>query len=275
MQAKLSDKYALLVGLLQNYLMPSFTPVKRGRRQKAVSRTFFNKDGAKSLEISMFEQLDGADQDLFLSILSLCGENGEAIQADDLLYSSGAIKGHSSIVIEASGYELLKRSGRKTGGNDHKWLEKSLDRLSKTSLKFKGEKATWRVNLLNYSFENEDGGVGGIKIFVNPIASFVFTGNSKVGYTKHSLTDRLSLSSETAKILYAYLLGLIRSGGSRVLKLETLVEQVYIDPAPSERAERYRRTEVKKALGFIAELKGWSVEIEKNKVMINRARTSK
>jgi hypothetical protein len=227
------------------------------------------------LEVAMFEQLDAADQDLFLAILSLC-HAGEQIDADDLLDSDGHIRGMPAIQIETSGYELLKRSGRRTGGKDRLWLAQSLKRLSRTSLSFSGQKSEWSVNLLNYSFKKrEDGRIEKVSIFVNPIAALVFTGGASVGYIRHSLSDRLSLHGEVAKLLHAYLVGLVRRGTKRVFDLDTLVDRVYSEPAQTERALRKRKTEIRNALKLINSIAGWRVEINRGNVLVGRSKSSR
>ncbi len=271
----LNEKYALVNGFLQNYLLPVFIPVKRGRRAKAVLRKYSNKDKTKNLEVAMFEQLDVADQDLFLATLSFCGD-GEQGTADELLDADGFIKGMPSIKVEVTAYELLRRSGRQTGGKDRRWLAQSLRRLSHTGMRFEGEKAEWGVNLLNYSFVKDDfDNPSHVRVWINPIAAMVFTGGQQVSYIRHSLIDRLALPSEAAKVLHGYLVGMIRAGGSRVFEIGTLVDRVYPDPAPSERASRKRRTEVRSALKSIGDLHGWTVEVERDKTLVSRAKNSK
>ncbi len=271
----LNERYALVSSFLQNYLLPVFTPVKRGRRAKAVIRSYSNKQETKTLEVAMFEQLDAADQDLFLAILSFCGD-GEQRAADELLGADGHIKGMPSIEVEVSAYELLKRAGRQTGGRDRRWLAQALLRLSRTSMRFNGEKAEWGVNLLNYSFEKDEfGNPAGVRVWVNPIAAMVFTGGQQVSYIRHSLNDRLALPSEAAKVLHGYLVGMIRPGESRVFEIGTLVERVYPDSAPSESAQKWRVKEVRKAVRAIGDLKGWKVDLGRGRCLVCRTKNSR
>lgn len=271
----LSDRYALVNAFLQNYFLPVFIPVKRGRRAKGVIHSYSNKKKTKSLEVRMFEQLDAADQDLFLAVLSFCAD-GEQLTADELLDADGNIKGMPSIKIEVTAYELLKRAGRQVGGKDLRWLSKSLERLAGTRLKFDGEKSVWSVGLLNYSYRKDAfGNPDKISIWVNPVAAMVFTGGQQISYIRHNLNDRLALPSEAAKVLHGYLVGVIRAGGRRVFDIETLVERVYSTPASSALAARKRRTKVRSALKSIGQLRGWLVEVERERVLVSRAKSSK
>jgi len=264
---------ALVCAFFQNYFLPVFTPVKRGRRAKAVIREFTNKDGTKKLEVSMFEQLDAADQDLFLAILTLCS-NGTPLNASGILNAKGHILKMDSIKVETTAYDLLKQAGKKPGKNTYEWLAKSLDRLSKTSLKFSGNKAVWSVNLLSYSFEKDENGIGKVSVFVNPIAAMVFTYGCN--YIKHDLRQRFTLAKDTTKVLHGYLVGKVREGEQKEFCIDTLAQKVFSEEISSlpKKSRTKKRSAIRAALQEINSLEGWSVKLSKTKAVVKRKKAA-
>jgi len=258
----LSERYALVANVLQHYFFPAFTPVQRGRRRKGVEVKIVGRRGA-SMTIRMFEQLDIADQDLFLAIMSIAAR-GVSVDEDGKLDVRGAIKGWQSIEVDTTGRELLAIAGKKQGGSAHDWLKRSMRRLASTIIVFEGEESEWSCNLMSYGFNKDKRGkVDGISIAINPVAAIVLLGGAEVGYTVHSLGERHALHAEVERALHAYLVGAVRKGAKRSFSLEHLVNQVYGskvygDDVP-EKTMQNRKTAVRKALGALNNSKGWKV----------------
>ena len=214
-------------------VLPQFKPIRRGRREKGVENVYVSKDGKSKATISMFHQLDISDQDLLLCILSIALpiERGGIISQDsqktelwNKLETKGIYAKWKTLCIQTTTYELLIELGKSLGKNNYIWLEKSLDRLTRTSIKLKNEKGIGHTNLLSYGIDNE---TQKIEIAINPISALVLMDDKK-GYVFHNREERLKLKNDVAKALYSVLVGLIPPKKKNIYSSDILLEKVYL-----------------------------------------------
>jgi len=256
-------------------ILPQFKPIKRGARKKGIERLYSSKDGKYKAKIKMFKELDIADQDLLLTVLSIAlpVKRGAIINEDTQhqdLWKKLAIKQDSnqeiaSIMIETTPYELLKELNKSTGKRDYQWLLESLERLADTSLFFDTPEFIGSTNLLSFYMHKE---TKKLHIAINPLNAIVLM-NDKKGYILNNRIERLRLRSDVAKALHSVLLTLVDIHQSKTFSLDIFIEKVYliqIDEMSSQ-AKKDAKRSIKAAFNKINELDKWEVILNDNKTV--------
>ena len=256
-------------------ILPQFKPIKRGARKKGIERLYSSKDGKYKAKIKMFKELDIADQDLLLTVLSIAlpVKRGSIINEDTQhqdLWKKLAIKQDSnqeiaSIMIETTPYELLKELNKSTGKRDYQWLLESLERLADTSLFFDTPEFIGSTNLLSFYMHKE---TKKLFIAINPLNALVLM-NDKKGYILNNRIERLQLKSDVAKALHSVLLILIDNRQSKTFSLDIFIEKVYLSPINemTSQARKDARRSIKNAFAKIDNLKNWNITINPNKTV--------
>jgi len=251
-------------------VLPIFRPIKRGARKKAIEKEYTSKDGKKKVTIRMFKELDIADQDLLLAILAIAlpVDSGTILSNKPnselwkKLMTEGIFAQWETISIVTNAYEILSELNKSKNGKNYKWLLESLDRLSLTNLMFDTEEYRGSSNFISYYIEKE---TKKIKIAINPVNALILLGDN-TGYVLHNRKERLALNSDVTKALHAVLVGLVAPNQSKVFKINTLIEKVYLESMENtdKNTKKNRRKAIKQALKSINTLKLWDVEIYDN-----------
>ena len=259
-------------------VLPQFKPIRRGRREKAVENIYVSKDGKNKATISMFHQLDIADQDLLLCILSIAlprerggviSQNSKNIELWQKLETKGIYAKWKTLCIFTTMYELNKEIGKKKNAVNFKWIIESLRRLSKTFIEIENEKGIGGSNLLGYYINKE---TEKIEICLNPISALVILNDEK-GYVLHNRRERLELKTDVAKALYSVLVGLISPKKKAIYSSDIFLEKVYLCKIEEESKDgkKNKRKAIKEAFQKINKLERWKINFyENNQVQIHR-----
>lgn len=251
---------------------PTFRPIRRGRRRTGLVKSYSTPKG--TLEISMFYELDIADQDLMLAIFAIARaqSRGKLIEANNEenelltgleldLVGTEDIPVHEmpSLQIAVTRYELLTELERPDNNTAYAWLEMALNRLSKVGFFYSGAMWSGSFNMINWSSNNNS---GQIKIIINPISSrSIMIDND--GYINIHRKERHSLTSDDEKALHSSLCGLVSPGTKRTLLIDTLSDRVYAtyDDETTSNMVRLRRGKMKAAAASVGDLRGWNIAI--------------
>lgn len=260
-------------------VLPQFKPIRRGRREKAVENVYVSKDGKSKATISMFHQLDIADQDLLLCVLAislsqkrggvLSEESENNIELWEKLETKGIYAKWKTLCIQTTTYEILMELGKSLGKNNYIWLEKSLDRLTRTTIKLKNEEGIGHTNLLSYGINNK---TQKIEIAINPISALVLM-NDKKGYVFQNREERLKLKNDVARALYSVLVGLIPPKKKNIYSSDILLEKVYLCKIEEEGKDgkKNKRKAINEAFKKINKLERFEINFFKNnQVQIQR-----
>lgn len=265
-------------------LSPIFRPIRRGARKKGIEKIYISKDGETKAKIKMFKELDIADQDLLLAILAIAlpiergividkNSNNYKILLEKLNIKNTNTTFIQTLMIETTAHELLKELGKtSTGKSNYKWLNESLERLSDTTLFLETKDFIGNTNLISFNVEKTKKN-NKIYIALNPLNALVLL-NDKKGYILNNRKERLLLKSDVAKALHAVILTLLDNKQSKIFKLSTLIEKVYLEKYENlnnNQRKNYKRA-IKKALEEIKNnLKSFNIEIfDNNTVKISR-----
>ncbi|NOR70354.1 MAG: hypothetical protein GQ532_11800 [Methylomarinum sp.] len=248
---------------------PQFRPIRRGARRKGLERIYTCGNGDK-LTISLFWELDIADQDLLLCLLAIARAESrgviipvapETISGKVLrvgLDLQGYAATQEALMISVSRFELLTELGRSSDSRSYLWLKNSLIRLSKVSFvrDSQTDKYFWTFNLLSVSSIAEQ-----INIAINPLSARAVLGHQD-GYVLQHRAERASLDSEEARALHSVLCGLVQPNTYKVINTDVISDRVYAryDDVITDRAQRGRRAAVKSAAAQINKLDGWACD---------------
>jgi hypothetical protein len=244
-----------------------FKPIQKGARAKAVEYIYKYQNGA-ILDIRMWWQLDIADQDLFLTIISLIAEYNrgktgekdsnnimtqnlrEKLELKNLLFDLPILK------MKTTTYKLLETIGKTYNKQTYQWVLDSLKRLSLCGISYNTNKYIGSSNLLSYSIDKD---TKEIHIAINPVSASVFLSDDR--YVIHNLQERFLLKMEAAKALQSYLNRVINVGEKRTLYLETIIEGIYGDAINDL---KNRRRTIKKAIEELVQYKEYKYIIGLN-----------
>lgn len=223
-----------------------FKPIKRGAREKAVEINYEYQNGSK-IQVWMFKQLDIADQDLFLAIVSLIAEysKGRIGQEDtqnlvtknlrDKLELKDNLFNLPILKLETTIYKLLETIQRPDNKQSYKWCLEALERLSRCGIGYNTDKYIGNSNLISFEVDKN---TKEVYIALNPVSASVFLSNDK--YVIHNLKERYMLKLDASKALLSYLNRMIGIGQKKPLYLDTLINGVYGKTTPDERKNRKR-----------------------------------
>ncbi|EJG1698310.1 hypothetical protein ABO242_004635 [Vibrio parahaemolyticus] len=252
---------------------PTFRPIRRGRRRKGIENVYKAKSG--TLKVAMFHELDIADQDLLLCVLSIARsemyrefieQNSQILEALELDLKGRSSGGESAfalmdlpaIKLSLSRYELLKELQKTTGAKNYDWLKDALRRLSLVNFSYDGEYWSGSFNLMSYRFNEES---EQFDIYINPISAHSIYAS---GYVFINRTERHLLNNDASRALHAYLSGVVRLGESRFINLDTMASYVFAaqNEEPTKKQTERRRAIIKESLNEIGNtLDCWDVSI--------------
>lgn len=248
---------------------PQFRPIRRGMRRKGLERIYQCKNG-ETITIGLFEELDIADQDVLLCLLSVArAENrGVVLSPEPQTHENQALRAaleldgyaatQNAIVVQTTAYELLLELGRSTDKRSYNWLKNSLVRLSRVSFVYTGINGWWTFNLL--SVRGLHAGDRDLSICINPLSARAVLADSG-GYTLVHRGERAELQGDDARALHSVLSGLVDMGSERVLRVDILADKVYsrYDESIDSVTVRRRRKSIIAAAGQLDGLRYWSV----------------
>jgi len=261
-----------------------FKTTRRGSAPKGIKIEYTKKNASTSvIEVSMFEQLDIKDQDLFLLLLAIAlntkplSSETEIKKWEELikyLNITGTYEEDIVKTIETTAYNLLKLLRKSAGKNNYKWLYKSLEKLSKTNIskkevekdnngKINSVRFIGGFSLIAVFYEyNKTKKVDKIKILLNPLSTKVFLENFEGGFRPINLSERFSLTTDTAKEVHYNLSILVNQGKKQYkLKEQTLIERLagvnYNQLSPKE-ISNYRN-KINKSINEINNLASWEI----------------
>ena len=252
--------------------LPQFRIIKRGARQKGVERFYQTKDKETKVTIRMFKELDIADQDLLLAILSialpvtrgtlLSAESKKNIELWGKLKVEGIFAKWETLSIETSFNELNKELNKAHCGTAMKWIKESLVRLMNTTIEIDTKTSNGGSNFLSYDINKIN---NKINIAINPISAVVILGDNK-GYILHNRKERLTLKKTPSRALFSILVGLVNIHQNKTLSIPMLIEKMhFID---WEETTSQQRKDLKKsfktAVEEINKLKEWNTKDNRN-----------
>ncbi|WP_191907762.1 replication protein C, IncQ-type [Vibrio fortis] len=242
-----------------------FTPISAGRRKKAVE--WIREFEDVTVTIRMFNQLDVADQDLMLCILSIARSHVNTMDQKEYLVNpartpeglKSELKGYKpsqraklsierlpTLNIKTTCNELLTDIGRSTGGSDYKWLISSLKRLSSTSFFLENKKEIFGgSNMLSFNMDKD---TNEVSIHINALSAHSIW--APFGdYIYSDRRERHTLDSDLARALHDKLCARVRAGEkNRRLKADELLSLIYNDSRDVKKAESEDKDTVKKRL---------------------------
>lgn len=251
---------------------PQFRPIRRGHRRRGLERVYHCKNG-ETITISIFEELDIADQDLLLCLLAVARSESKGVivsptplsPENQALRAALGLDGYAAtqdaIVIKTTAYELLKELGRADSAQNYSWLKKSVVRLSRVAFVYSGSTGWWTFNLLSAAGLHE--GEKELSICINPLSARAVLAD-KGGYTLVHRGEREGLRGGDAKALHAVLCGLVDMGSERFLGVDLLADRVYsrYQEEIDEATIRRRRKNIIAAANQLNGLGGrWSSEV--------------
>ncbi len=252
---------------------PQFRPIRRGARRKGIERQYESKDGNQHLTIKLFYELDIADQDLLLCLVSIAmaiekstvvsstpKQEVNIVLREKLKLDGEAVTQMPAVSARTTAYEILNELGRATGKPSYEWLEKSLDRLAGVSFKYKSKRSIDSFHLISWNAKLDEKGVmNGIGFCINPYSAMAILGEGG-GYVLLHRDERAQLSSDEAKALHSVLCGLVDMGTEHSFKLDMLADKVYsrYDEEISDDVIRCRRKSIFAAIKEINNLEYWS-----------------
>lgn len=245
-----------------------FRPIRKGSRKQGFLLGTNWDDW--HLEFSCRESLGLDDLDLLLGILALCSreDRGSTVPANpstengslarQTMAVSGCLMARKFLSVETSWYELEKAAG-KTPGHHPDAIRKSLRRLASVTVIVSRGSGPFleegSVHLLGYAIR-----AGRVLVTLNHRLSEAILGSQ---YTPLSLEEQRNLKglgSEPARCLHLWLCAIIRPGGSRRLRIESLIPHAWPgEKAFTETALRKRRERFYGVLSLLGSLEGWSV----------------
>ncbi len=248
--------------------LPQFRIIKRGARQKGVERFYQTKDKKTSVTISMFKELDIADQDLLLAILAIALpiSRGNELSSEsesnkhlwEKLETEGIFTKWNTLCVETSYYELNKELNKTYCGKNNKWIMESIDRLVRTNIKVETDKFVGGTNFLSYYIDKQ---TEKIHIAINPVSAVVLLGDKK-GFILHNRKERLALNTTPARALFSILVGMVNQKKSKTLSVPMLIEKMHF--IEWEEATTQQRKDLKKsfktAIAEINKLKEWNIK---------------
>jgi len=253
-------------------ILPQFKPIKRGARKKGIERIYTSPDGKKIAKIRMWKELDIADQDLLLTILAIAlpVERGLLLKKEEEKYkklwedlnTKGILANYDTIFIKTTLYELAKELGRTLSKTTYQWIKDSLERLTGTHIIIETEEHFYGTNLISFNLNKKD---NKIEIAINPLNALVLLNDNK-GYILHNRKERILLKGDVSKALHAVLVGLVNPKSSKILKLDVLVEKVYLKKIKemSSQEKKDSRKAIRKAIKKFNLLKNWKITIYDN-----------
>lgn len=263
-------RYYAPVGLSQ-----LFRPLEKRKPRPTLDVKYFLDDD-HVLRFSAREALGIPEQTLLLAILSLVGEQyatlgDEAILLDtdarDLpgklwakLYPGGDVCDRRALRVETTWDELSRRCGTAVGGSANAVHKENMRRLCEVVVwEEKLQRRTSQQSFLVVWLVGDD---SHIHLAVNHrLASAFFVGEQ---YARVMLNERLSLGSDIARHVHAFLSTCIRSGHKLVLGIPKLAERAWPsnhDTAP-EGTIRRRKGQLVAALLAIGRLPNWTVAFD-------------
>jgi len=250
---------------------PQFRPIRRGARRKGIEREYTSKDGLKKLTIYLFYELDIADQDLLLCLISMLlpeskgkivnseSKKESSIKLRDDLELKGSVLSMNALKAETTSYELLTELGRSTGKSDYNWLEQSLRRLALVQFEFNNNGFVSNFKLLSRTyFKNEKGILEHIEYCINPYSASAVLGGE--GYVLQHRGERSQLKKEEARALHSVLCGLVDMGSEYIFNVDMLGDKVYsrYDEEITAKMKEHRRKNIITACSEINELSYWT-----------------
>ncbi len=239
-----------------------------GAREKGVERVYCSTKKDKKITVSFFESLSTADEDLFLVLLALVlpAGNADVINAETQennlfkdLKISGSAKNLPSLICSTTSKELISMLKLTSGGENYKFIQSSLDRLSRVSFKFEqdeenGNGSISHFNLLSYDAIKQDNKIKEINFVLNPYSALAVTKNS---YVLLYLNERFSLKSQAARRLHSVLCGLVNENKKQKFFIDTLSRRVFT-ASDNNKTIVKQRLNISRALNEINELENWT-----------------
>jgi hypothetical protein len=224
----------------------------------------------------MGNQLDIADQDIFLSILVLVSQQKIGfvapqettsqidIELKKLLNLDGFLLKLNFMSIEIKLYNLLKIANKTV--SNYKFAEDSLKRLSRCSLYFCTDKYSGSTNLLSFY---RDITKNTYFIAINPIVATVFLQGDR--YVLHNMNERFQFKTDTTKAIHSYLSRTININEYSIVNIDNIYNSIYSKSSElnkeqlSPKTISNRKSIIKKSLEEIGKHDEFTVEISLNK----------
>lgn len=268
-----------------------FRPLpKDGSPRPVLNETY--QYGELSLRFSAREALGVPEQTLLLALLELAQEQhrrrpaehhldqADRSEVGSLLWSSLHVHAETGAVqdlpptlrLECSWSELHRRCGSASvGGSANDARRESLTRLCEVTV--------WERDGITHTVRS------------CRLVSWLVGDNHRVhvalnhrlaaallspGYAQLLLSERLTLPSNTAMLVHAFLSTCLGMGKSMSIGYETLVERLWPSNGTSATASKRKRrlSDVKSAVRAIGRLESWKVELELTKAEVTRRRPS-
>jgi hypothetical protein len=223
-------------------------------------------------------QLTATDWKFFVSVCALAGLDGQRFDgtaADPplpLLWSGfgseGIAASRAALRLRTTAYAVLAELGLTDGGDNRRRLTEALIRLSVVrQFLWKGSRVVSGANLLSFAHDEAS---GELLVGLSPQVARTALGESKQ-HTRVSLEEVRRLFHPAALIIHAALSARLRVGDSRsaTYHLDTLGELAY-GPTAHPATRRSRRRSLRRALGELGQLPGWSCALKGHLVSIRR-----
>lgn len=225
---------------------------KRPRREVA-----YDVSDVETWRFREFEALGADDQTVFLTILAMIAQSRQSLGADEatrVLALRGESRVRQSLYLVTSARRLASECGWPP-----RWrlIQQSLTRLSSTTFDIVVGGVTRSAGALLARLVRDD---GQLVITINPHLARVLLDPDHTLWARVDLDERRQLTTDTARVLHAWLCAWLRPGQSGSVQVTTLVSHVWPDEgAPPAGTVKFRHHAVREALHQIGSLAGWSI----------------
>ncbi len=252
-----------------------FSAIPRGERQRRIVR--YSPPGTREIwTFAEFWSLGADDLTVLLTVLSLVAQpEGKRLTADKatrVLALEGEAR-QDTLSLATTRRTLTREAGWEWSGKRGRLLIESLERLAHVTLDVERDGIVMsRGQLLARAVRTAHDGP--ILIAISPYLAQVIDGGR--AWARISLEEHRQLTTDTARLLHAWLSSWLRPGHQGKASVTTLLQHVWPDdgqPIP-EGTLRRRRHDIRAALREISCLHGWRVGVQdtRGSIRIHRPR---
>lgn len=215
-------------------------------------------------EVVLMAPIMGAfQQDVFLALLSLAARRGQISKPDKFLLPEGindfGLAADRDVITMIISYsQLAEVSGKNNDGRFRENIRDAIQMLQSCTVRGQGADESYAISRLVVG----NCGVGKQGIHITLCWRLAIGILGKGIYGAISLEERQALSTETARVMHAWVNCTLGAKSKLKISAENLACHVYIKKKLTDRAARKRLQNIREAAEEIGKLSGWKVTCE-------------
>jgi plasmid and phage iteron-binding protein len=240
-----------------------FRSLKRGERKKAKLDITYSLNKNESLRFIGFEPLGADDMRILQGIVALGGVHGVLLTQEPETAAGQQLRilldpkfeaiDQDGMVVKESLSKLLTEIGMVKSGDNIKSLKASLVRMANITVIVTKEHKQASFHLMSYTLNEDD---WKIWIALNPRIAEAILGRRP--YTRINMAEVRALKTDPSRLIHQRLCGWIDVGKVGRIDISTLCNYVWPNAAPTEAAQRQRKSVARKAIIEIGAI-GWTL----------------